>query len=434
WSTGATTAGIQDLSPGAYTVTVTDENGCSASQTVTVNAFGCALTAELHASDVLCFGDSTGSAAVTAMGNFGPVSVTWSTGDTGMTVSGLPAGPYNVTVVDTSNCSVSLNVVITQPDALALDCAITPASGPGSADGSIACNVSGGMPPYAYAWDSGDTTSSLSDLTPGIYTLTVTDANGCTTATQVEVEAADCTVEVSFVLEDVACHGDTTGSAMVLPSNGTTPYQFSWSTGDTTSAVVGLAAGAYMVTITDSVGCQEIGTFTINQPDPLIIQLDSAISASNGMANGGILITIEGGVPPYSFEWNQGGPLISTDEDPTGLMAGLYEVDVVDANGCSTGLDNIEVPLVSSTGIPSQQTLISVWPNPVGDHLRVSLNHPVPRLRITLLDAQGTALVQQTITGTDARIDMHHMSPGMYFLHLYGPGVNRVNKLIRLEP
>ncbi|MDX1479274.1 MAG: choice-of-anchor V domain-containing protein [Saprospiraceae bacterium] len=433
WSTGATTTGIQDLSPGTYSVTVTDANGCTAIQAVTVNAFGCGLTAEVELSHVLCFGDATGSAALTVAGNFGPVSVTWSNGDTGLIVDGLTAGSYSVTVVDTSNCSVSLNVVITQPTALALDCTITPASGPGSSDGSIACVGLGGTPPYLYAWSSGDTTSTLTDLAPGIYTLTVTDANGCTMTAQAEVEAADCTVMASFVLEDVACHGDTTGSAMVLPSNGTAPYQYHWSTGDTTNQIAGLVAGSYSVTITDSVGCQEIGSFTIDQPDSLVIQVDSTISASSGMADGGILISITGGVAPYEVEWYQGGDLISTAEDPTGLMAGLYDVVVIDANGCSAGVVAIEVPLVSSTTVLNAE-VVTVWPNPVYDDLRIGLSTPVSWIQVVVRDGQGTVVRHAAMSGPEHQhgVSMRDLPVGIYFVQVRGAGFSGVFKVIRM--
>jgi hypothetical protein len=181
WSNGGTSATINGLAPGTYTVTVTDQGGCTATTVATISSSTAPTLSVTSQTDVLCFGDSTGSATATGASGTAPYTYAWSNGATGGTVSGLTAGPYQVTVTDASGCTAVTGGNITQPaSALSSGFTVTDESNPGALDGSIALSPAGGTSAYTYAWSNGQTTQTATGLAGGTYTCTITDANGCT--------------------------------------------------------------------------------------------------------------------------------------------------------------------------------------------------------------------------------------------------------------
>jgi len=150
-------------------------------------------------------------------------------------------------------------------------------------------------------------------------------------------------------LRDVTCNGDSDGAIFITPLNGVLPYTFTWSNGNATEDVGGLAPGSYTVTIVDAVGCSYVSApFTINEPILLDVTVDGFSNVScNGGADGSISITPTGGTMPYSYNWSNG----ATSEDLTGLPAGAYYGTLTDANGCTSvgGPINITEPAMPIT-------------------------------------------------------------------------------------
>ncbi|MBL0018399.1 MAG: T9SS type A sorting domain-containing protein [Bacteroidetes bacterium] len=196
WSDGQTTAQANGLAAGNYTVTVTDQAGCTGTAVVTINASSAPSVAIGSQVNVNCFGASTGSAVANPTGGTAPYTYLWSDGQTTATASNLAAGTYTVTVTDASNCTQTATITITEPaSALSATSTVIDESNSGALDGSATATPNGGTAPYTYLWSNGQTGQTATGLAGGTYTCTVTDANGCTTvvtatvATLVAVEA-----------------------------------------------------------------------------------------------------------------------------------------------------------------------------------------------------------------------------------------------------
>jgi hypothetical protein len=377
WSTGQTTAGITGLAAGTYTIEVTDANGCKATETVNVNNTG-APTLSIKSTNVTgCFGGTNGSATVTATGGSGTLGYSWSTNpvQTTATANNLPAGTYTVTVTDASNCFAKSNVTITQPAQLVITTTPTNASSCTASDGSITTNVSGGTPPYTYAWSNSKTTSSITGLPTGTYSLTVTDANNCKQSTTADVSCSSANLTVTVNGTNITCFGGNDGSATAVAS-GAPPYTYTWSTTpvQTTSTAVGLVAGTYTVTVKDANNNTKSAAVTINGPTELVPVLTAVNTSSCSVKDGSITANVSGGMPPYTYSWNTG----AQTQTINGLAVGTYTVSIFDANGCkkvSTGTVSFSgaIPIGISTplkeGFENGANLPNGWTldNPEGD-------------------------------------------------------------------
>ena len=297
--------------------------------------------------NVACNGDSTGTAIVSATGGTLPYIFSWNTVpvQNNDTAVNLPAGSYTATVTDAGGCSQFANVTITEPPAIvfSLDSSFDVTCN-GNANGRIYISASGGTGTLSYLWSPGGyTTQDVTNLTPGTYTVTITDSNGCIeTITDTITEPSTVTPLPGLPVSstDALCFGDSTGTASinVILLGGTPPYSYNWSTGDTASSISGLYAGTITLQITDNNGCTADTTLTIGEPTPLSSSFPNFSSyfcgygvSCNGASDGSIDYDVIGGTPTYTFSWNGGA---FNTEDLSGIPAGFYTVDVTDANGC----------------------------------------------------------------------------------------------------
>lgn len=358
---GGTNANATGLGAGTYTVTVTDANNCTFTATAAVGTTNGPTVTLSSQTNILCNGASTGSVTVNVTGGTSPYTYAWSpSGGTNATATGLAAGPYTVTVTDANNCVQVFTVTITEPTAISATTTANPTNC-GATTGSVSTSASGGTGPYTYLWQpGGNTTSSVSNLGAGVYTVTITDANNCTmTATASVINLNGPTGTLSSQ-SNVTCNGSANGSATVSANGGTSPYTYSWSpSGGTNASATGLSGGTYTVTITDAGGCTSTVTVTITEPAALGVTLNGT-NASCGFNNGSVTSSVTGGTTTYTYSWQPGG---ATSSSVSGLGAGTYTCTVTDANGCTTVST---VTLTSSTGLNvtiSNDTTISAGQN-----------------------------------------------------------------------
>jgi predicted RNase H-like HicB family nuclease len=337
WNNGATTQDLSSLATGAYTVSISDANGCTANAQVTITQPAAALASSVSSSQqVSCFGGNNGTVSLSVNGGTAPYSYNWSNGAATQNINGLSAGTYTVTVTDVNGCTATQSRVITQPvAALSTTANVSQnVSCFGGNNGSVNLSVSGGTTPYTYVWSNGTSTEDLTDLSAGTYTVTVTDVNGCIANRTITVTQPSAAIQAAAgVLQSVSCNNGNDGQISLGISGGTSPYTYSWSNGDTTAAINGLSAGSYTVTVTDANGCVAGSSATVTQPSAALsgsTTVTSNISCFSGN-NGSINMTVAGGTSPYTFMWNTG----AISEDLNSLPAGSYSVTITDANGCT---------------------------------------------------------------------------------------------------
>lgn len=355
---------LTGLPAGTYTLTVSDENGCSNQAIVNVfepDLFEVSLDAPVQGDEVefilQCNGDTTGSINATITGGIPDYGYSWADCDDNFlsnetSLTGLGAGCYCLTVTDDAGCEATSCLDITEPDEpliVTSDLSLYPGdfniSCAGAGDGFIDLTVSGGVPDYTFIWHvDGDTTlisvdEDLLNLNPGIYDVLVTDQNGCDTTLFLElIEPPAILVPADILTYDggfnVSCYGECDGEITISPAGGVGPLVITWSAPLTSNSetVSNLCADTYSVSVMDSIGCEIITQFVISEPDSL--QFNEIITPifCFGDSNGAIDANISGGSGTYDLiEWT---PDVSDSEEALGLGAGEYCLNVEDSNGC----------------------------------------------------------------------------------------------------
>jgi len=339
WSpSGGSSATANNLAAGNYTVTITDVNGCSIQKSFTISQPAAPLSATQSQTDVLCYGNSTGIASVTASGGTGGYSYSWSpSGGTGASANNLTAGNYTVTITDSNGCSIQKNFTIAQPlAALSATQSQTNVLCFGSSTGSATVTPSGGTGSYSYSWSpSGGSGATANNITAGNYTVTITDANGCSIQKNFTITQPASALSATQSQTNVLCFGNNTGSATVTPSGGTGSYSYSWlPSGGSNATASNLAAGDYTVTITDGNGCSVQKSVTVGQPAAALAATQSQVNVvCHGDATGSATVAVSGGTGAYSYSWSPSGGSAATANN---LAAGDYTVTITDTNGCTT--------------------------------------------------------------------------------------------------
>ncbi len=335
WSNANTTASLNNLSGGVYSVTVTDANSCTASSTVTVASTPAVVASVGLTTPILCSGAKTGVATATASNGTAPFTYSWSNGVSAITTSlsnannGLGVNTYSLTVTDANGCAASSSVTLTSPVALGLS--LTPTSSScGKSNGSVVAVASGGVTNYSYAWSNATTNNTLPAVAAGTYSLTVTDANGCTISSSTIVTDLSTLKANILAYSNLKCNGDTNGSLTVRASGGTGTLTYSWSNAGIDSVINGLGAGAYAVTVTDASGCSLSTNASITQPTQLKLVSTAINTSCWGGKNGQAVIVPSGGAGNYSATWSTS----ETGFSISNLSAGTYSVTVSDGNNC----------------------------------------------------------------------------------------------------
>jgi len=341
-----------------YTLTVTDAHSCRHKYNYGVTQPK-AIIVTLQYTNVQCNGLCNGTASVTStIGGHGiPYTYKWAPGgQTTTTITGLCPGTYTVTAKDDSNCTGTASVTITQPNPIVMNPTQTNVSCFGACDGSATVNPTGGTPPYTYKWTPNVSTSNTaSPLCAGNYKVVLTDAQGCKDSASFVI-TQPALLKANLTQTNVDCNGNCNGTAKVIPTGGTVPYTYLWSTGATTTNVSGLCASppTYWVKVTDAHGCIDSISFTITQPPAIVMNPVAYNVACNGFCTGSAVVHPTGGTPPYTYAWS---PPVNSTDSVSRLCAGVYKVVVTDAHGCK---DSVNITITQPPAIQINITSTNV--------------------------------------------------------------------------
>jgi len=352
---GATFSGptISSLLAGCYKVTASDGNGCSGTATITITEPAAFMFTSSQDS-VTCFGGSDGSATINVTGGTMPYTYFWDNASTMQTAAGLNANFHTVFVRDSNNCEAVTLVQVLQPSQLILDSvAVKSVTCFGLNNGTATVFTRGGTTPYAYTWNDAQaqTTKKAQNLAAGTYTVTVTDANGCSVvATAIITAPAQLIVGITNITHET-CAGACNGGAMVQASGGSGVYNYLWNNPNVpigTQTAANLCPGQYTVTVQDNIGCTDTDEFVINNAPVIVIQFISTAPACAGLLTGSLQSTVTGGAPAYQYNWStgfSGGPNLQN------VGCGIYSVTITDSLGCTkTASDTIVCPTVIQIG------------------------------------------------------------------------------------
>ena len=284
-----------------------------------------------------CFGDQLGSVSVNASGGTGLLQFNWSDSNgftsTNQDIFNLAAGTYNLNITDENNCSLDTIFKINQPDSLIISSSTQDVSCFNFSDGIIDLMIFGGVEPYVTSWNTIISDSTYVDsLSIGNYIYLVTDSNNCFVTDTILIEQPDQIV-IDDVVQDVLCHGYSSGSIDLTVSGGTPSYVFEWSNSESSEDLDEISAGTYSLLLTDANNCKQNRTFTISEPQfPITSNINGNDVLCNGDNTGSALLSITGGTQPYQYVWSNAENTLQIFN----LTADTYEVSIVDDNGCDT--------------------------------------------------------------------------------------------------
>lgn len=336
WSNTATSASIQNLSSGIYSVTVTDGKGCSASTNVQVTEPLPISIFETH-SDIAC--NSLGSIDVNVSGGNGNYQFMWSDNVTTQNRNNLTAGNYSLVVVDAKQCSAILNVAISNnSNPLTInENIIQPKCF--SELGSITLNVSGSNGNLNFIWSDGFSSKDRNNLTAGNYSVTVADNAGCSATKSFNISEPEL-LKINAQISHISCNGNgSDGSISLTVSGGVGNYSYKWNDNVIAKNRTNLSAGNYSVTVHDGNNCSAVNSFTLQNTTALLVNSQKNDPLCFGSNNGSISLLVSGGDGNYSFIWSNN---VSNSSLASNLSAGLYSVTITDGKGC-TSIENFSL-------------------------------------------------------------------------------------------
>lgn len=477
------------LTAGNYSVTVTDGNGCSVVNSMTLgqpSPMGVSGTV----TDVSCFGLSDGNVSLVISGGTLGYSEDW-----GVFLSGeLPAGTHAVTITDAAGCESIENFSVGEPTELIVNANVTNPTCFGISNGSVSLSISGGTPSYVENWgglnpsalpagthnvivtdaagcqepltvtlnepteivavattqnpscfasNDGSVSLNISGGVPtytedwgvndpnalmaGTYSVQISDANGCDVTSQVTLTEPSA-IEVSDIVSKPSCFGDENGMVELTISGGTPAYTENWNGFDP----MNVGAGNYSVVVTDANGCTEAHNVTVTEPSALSVTLN-VIDEVNG-SDGEINVLAAGGTPGYSYAIDGGA---STSNNVfTGLDDGFYTLTIQDANGC-TIMDTTSIDAPSSVGLAETFLAgVKIYPVPLGENLFIEFGDNLDgnqSVSVMLSNVLGEVVLDRKVDASkDAEIiDVSLLTKGTYLLTIKGDKFVRSFKVVK---
>ena len=333
WSNGSTELDQFGLAAGDYSYELTDAKGCVITGSFTINP-SVPVTALVETEPSSC-GSNLGSITVTLSNTTGAVTYNWTfNGEpfaNTQNISGLAAGTYELNAFDAAGCIINETVEIENADQPVINADITNASC-GEDDGSITISVENGSGVFTVLWEDGSTDLTLSNLEAGCYSVEIVDENGCEAAATFCVENAEAPV-LALEIVQPSC-GQANGEITLTIDGGTAPFTIEWNNSSDELVLNNLEEGTYTVTVTDAANCFATAEAILIQTGTEILVFADVVNSSCGFDDGSITLTVTGGTEPYTIEWaglppEFNGPVLND------ISAGIYEVTITDAEGCS---------------------------------------------------------------------------------------------------
>lgn len=417
------------LPAGTYAVRVRDDNGCTDEISVDITQPSSAINTVVDVTDVLCTGQSNGSATVTAAGGTGAYQYS-SDGvnyQGSNTLTGLGLGSNVIYTMDANGCVHTDTISVGEPsDPLFIDVVnATPVNCFGESNGILTILASGGISPYQYSVNGGSTyqtSATFNGLPSASYVLVVQDANGCTTVDTVDVGTpAPLTLDVTG-MGNPDCEGQPTGSITVQGTGGTTPYEYSLNGGTPQSSGTfsNITSGTYTITITDQKGCTVTGVVTLDADNPLPDAAFTTITAGGAVS----FNNQSTGATSYSWNFDDGGT--STDEDPvhTYSESGVYTVYLIASNNCGSDTAIVTV-IINTTGIDEADAgSLSIYPNPTNGEFTIEYqavdNIGTFEVRVVTIDGKLLYQEKANVGGTSylKKFDRNEFSNGVYVIEI----------------
>ncbi|MDP2386708.1 MAG: PKD domain-containing protein [Bacteroidota bacterium] len=324
-----------NLAAGTYTITIKDNNNCTQAYPVTITDLAGPVATITASTNVLCNGGCDGTATVNVVGGIGPYTYAWQNGSVTTSATNLCAGIYTVSATDQNGCVASTGVTITEPTLLIANASGVDPKCNGGNNGTGTAGALGGTPGagYSYSWTTipAQLSANATGLSAGPYNVIVTDANGCTATTSINlVDPPALTASITTV--NLSCFNQCIGSAAAIIGNATLPIQYTWTGGQTTQTASGLCAGSYTVNITDANNCTATSSTTITEPTQLVAAIltsgnESCFNTNDAFAQG----SASGGTANYTYTWSNS----FVGANNINLDAGTYTLTVTDNNGCT---------------------------------------------------------------------------------------------------
>jgi hypothetical protein len=440
WSNSTNNQTASNLTAGNYNVSITDANGCTNSGSAVMTepqALNTSIaTSDFNGFNISCFGGNNGSATANATGGLAPYSYAWSNNTNNQTASNLTAGNYNVSITDANGCTNSGSAVMTQPQALNTSITTSNFNGFniscfGGNNGSATANVTGGVTPYSYAWSNSTNAQTASGLSAGNYNVTITDANGCITNSNIPLTEPSQLL-VSTGPNQIVYYGYTPASCATITSagsGGVPSYNYSWSGGgnQANTTVCPSVTTVYTVTVTDANGCTETG----------IVQV-CAVNVICFAGNSNVAKVQVCHIPPGNNQ-NPQTICINANAVPAHLAQGAY------LGSCGSNTNTCSFTQ-SRSGIGSSENNtektphiidLHLYPNPASDLISVEFfTLEKGKTSFEIKDVTGRMMLKSEEESSDAyqmqntQISVKELPAGVYFLNITHNSRQTVKKFV----
>jgi gliding motility-associated-like protein len=409
WSNGVNTLDNPGLGPGSYSLTITDNTGCTAGDVYLIAEPSLLTSAVSFTFNPRCHGGNDGIVNVNVNGGVQPYSYLWNAPGNPVTqnLNNTTAGTHSVVVTDANGCTTSSSATLTQPQPYNVTVSSTGLQCFGGTNGSATVTVSGQTSPYTYFWNNFATTSTVNELNGGPFSVVIEDVNGCDTIlTGTITEPAS--IEVQLSATEPLCADSGNGTINTTVTGGSSPYAYSWTgSGGFTSALQNpqVGSGTYSVTVTDNNSCTATAAIGVNAAQPFTLEVVAIDPACIGDSSGAVVANTTGGNTPFSYQWNAS----QNDESYLELIPkGTYSVTVTDANGCQvSGQAIISDPVVNGSSCTPDKYVVLVPTafSPNGDNVNdrlIAIMKNVQKLQFRVYNRWGELVYEnQNMQATD---------------------------------